>query len=106
MIDILAHDQGGSFGVGVSFYGTGISRSAAANIRVPVLFIAGDNDPLCPVDNLKDTGKEIEHQKIVVFQGRGHGFVHRPQSPEEDEDAEKAFVIMRNWLHDGLAIEQ
>nr|XP_027091939.1 carboxymethylenebutenolidase homolog isoform X3 [Coffea arabica] len=105
VIDILAHDQGGCFGVGVSFYGTGISTSAAANIRVPVLFIAGDNDPLCPVNNLKDIGKEIEHQKIVVFQGRGHGFVHRPESPEEDEDAEKAFVIMRNWVHDGLAIE-
>lgn len=105
VIDILAQDQGGCFGLGVSFYGTGISTSAAANIRVPVLLIAGDNDPLCPVDNLKDIEKEIEHHKIVFFQGRGHGFAHRPQSPEEDEDAEKAFVIMRNWLHDGLAIE-
>lgn len=105
VIDILAQDQGGCFGVGISFYGTRINTSVAAKIRVPVLLIAGDNDPLCPLDVLKDIDKESEHHKIVVFEGRGHGFAHRPQSPEEDEDAEETFVIMRNWLHDRLAIE-
>ncbi|KAL3503803.1 hypothetical protein ACH5RR_033644 [Cinchona calisaya] len=105
VIDILAQDQGGCFGVAVSFYGTRINTSVATNIRVPVLLIAGDNDSLCPIDILKGIEKKIEHSKVVVFEGRGHGFAHRPQSPEEDEDAEKAFVIMKNWLHDGLAIE-
>ncbi|KAL9342330.1 hypothetical protein Peur_065655 [Populus x canadensis] len=36
---------------------------------------------------------------------KGHGFAHHPNSPEEDTDAEAAFTIMRNWLHDGLVIQ-
>ncbi|CAI9115026.1 OLC1v1015861C3 [Oldenlandia corymbosa var. corymbosa] len=105
VIDILAQDQGGCFGVGVSFYGTRINTSLATNVKVPVLFIAGDNDPLCPINTLKDAEKQIEQSKVVVFEGRGHAFAHRPESPEEDEDAETAFVLMRNWLHDGLDTE-
>lgn len=106
LIDILAEDKGACFGTGVSFYGTRINNSLAANVSVPVLFIAGDNDPLCPVDVLKDMEKEIKGSKVIVYKGRGHSFAHRPQSPEEDEDAEEAFVIMRNWLHDGLVVEE
>ncbi|CAL5324349.1 unnamed protein product [Camellia sinensis] len=33
----------------VSFYGTRIDPSVVANIKVPVLFIVGDNDPSCPM---------------------------------------------------------
>lgn len=104
VIDILAEDQGVCFGIGVSFYGTRINTSAAANVKVPVLFISGDNDGLCPVDVVKDMGREIKGSKVKVYGGRGHGFAHRPQSPEEDEDAEDAFVIMRNWVRDGLVV--
>ncbi|KAJ6693667.1 hypothetical protein OIU85_004445 [Salix viminalis] len=51
--------------------------------------------------SLKDIEKRIgEGSEVVVFEGRGHGFAHNPSSPEEDEDAEKAFTVMRNWLHE------
>ncbi|XP_015902438.3 uncharacterized protein LOC107435355 [Ziziphus jujuba] len=103
VIEVLARDQGTHFGIGVSFYGTRMDLSVASNIKVPVLFISGDDDPLCPVTVLKDAEKRIGRgSRVEIFQGRGHGFVHRPESPEEDGDAERAFVMMRNWLHDGL----
>lgn len=105
VIDVLAQDQGGCFGIGVSFYGTRIDQSLASNVNVPVLFVSGDNDPLCPVNALKDVEKSIGRgSKVLIFKGRGHGFAHRPGSPEEDEDAEQAFTEMRNWLHDGLVM--
>lgn len=105
LIDTLAKDQGACFGLGVSFYGTRIDSCAASNVQVPVLFISGDSDPLCPVSILHDTEKNIgKGSKAIIFKGRGHGFAHRPESPEEDSDAEEAFIIMRNWLHDGLVL--
>ncbi|KAK6115512.1 hypothetical protein DH2020_007781 [Rehmannia glutinosa] len=106
VIDILAQDQDAYFGSAVSFYGTRIDSSVGANIKVPLLLITGENDALCPVSVLEDiTKSNQELTKMVVFQGRDHGFVHRPQTPEEDADAEEAFMIMRNWLHDGLLVK-
>lgn len=105
VIDVLARDEGSYFGIGVSFYGTRMNSSVAANVKVPVLFISGDNDTLCPVSNLIDIEKKIGNgSRVLIFEGRGHGFAHRPESLEEDEDAEKAFAAMRNWLHDGLVV--
>ncbi|CAK7344785.1 unnamed protein product [Dovyalis caffra] len=107
VIDVLSRDQGAYFGVGVSFYGTRMDPSLASNIKVPVLFISGDNDRLCTVGILKDVEKSIgQGSKVVIFEGRGHGFAHRPNSPEEDTDAEEAFAIVRNWLHDGLVVQK
>lgn len=105
LIDILAQDQGSQFGVGISFYGTRIDLSVASKIEVPLLLIAGDNDPLCPVNVLKEVENNANGCKKVVFEGRGHGFAHRPQSLEDDKDAEEAFLMMRNWLHNGLLSE-
>ncbi|XP_070682518.1 uncharacterized protein [Malus domestica] len=104
VIEVLAQDQGAYFGIGVSFYGTRMNdTSVASNVKVPVLFITGDNDPLCRVSVVESIEKTIGRgSRVVSFKGRGHGFAHRPQSFEEDEDAEKAFTLMRNWLHDGL----
>ncbi|KAK0575569.1 hypothetical protein LWI29_002901 [Acer saccharum] len=65
----------------------------------------GDNDPLCQVSIIKDIEKRIGRgSRTDIFEGRGHAFAHRPGSPEEDADAEQAFTIMRNWLHDGLVV--
>ncbi|CAL5420599.1 unnamed protein product [Camellia sinensis] len=47
LIDALTQDGGACFGIGVSFYGTRIDLSVVANIKVPVSFIVGDNDPSC-----------------------------------------------------------
>lgn len=106
VIDALSRDQGALFGVGVSFYGTRMNPSLASSIKVPVLFISGDNDPLCTVSVLKDFEKSIgQGSKVVIFEGRGHGFAHLPNSPEEDKDADEAFTIIRKWLHDGLVLQ-
>nr|GMD75742.1 carboxymethylenebutenolidase homolog [Ipomoea batatas] len=102
ILDILAKDQGSSFGAGISFYGTRINTSLSTKIKSPLLLISGNDDPFCPVSVLNDVDENVEKSKVVVFKGRGHGFVHRPQSPEEDRDAEEAFVIMRSWLNDFL----
>ncbi|XP_026455546.1 carboxymethylenebutenolidase homolog [Papaver somniferum] len=107
ILETLSQDQGSYFGTGACFYGTRINPSVADSINVPVLFISGDKDPLCPVELLHDLEKNIGRgSKVVVFEGRGHGFVHRPESQEEDEDADAAFSILRNWLHDGLVVKK
>ncbi|KAK4433607.1 Carboxymethylenebutenolidase [Sesamum alatum] len=69
VIDILAQDQGGYFGTGVSFYGTRIDSSVASNIKVPLLLITGDNDALCPISVLEDITKRNKQLKTVVFHG-------------------------------------
>lgn len=103
VIDVLARDEGTCFLIGASIYGTQVDPSLATKVKVPVLLISGDNDPLCPVSVMKDLEKGMgEGSKLVIFGGRGHGFVHNPGSPEEDDDAEKAFLMLRNWLHHGL----
>lgn len=103
VIDVLAQDEGACFSIGASLYGTEVDPSVASKVKVPVLLISGDNDPLCPVSVMKDLEKGMgEGSKLVIFEGRGHGFVHNPGSPEEDEDAEQAFLMLRNWLHHGL----
>ncbi|CAN8303424.1 unnamed protein product [Cochlearia groenlandica] len=100
VVDVLAADENGYFKTGVSFYGTRIDTNVAGDVKVPVLFIAGDRDPLCQVEGLNHIEKKIgEESKVVVFEGRGHGFVHRPETPEDDRDADEAFGVMRNWLH-------
>ncbi|KAJ4967044.1 hypothetical protein NE237_018893 [Protea cynaroides] len=105
LIETLAQDQGTYFGVGLCFYGTRMDPSLTDHIKVPLLFVSGDNDPLCPVGVLMDMEKRIGRgSRVVVFKGRPHGFAHRPESPEEDGDAEEAFVIMRNWLNEALTV--
>lgn len=106
LIDVLAQDHEAYFGSGVSFYGTRIDPSAAGNVKVPVLLVTGDGDALCPVNALEEVVKRNDElMKMVVFKGRGHGFVHRPQNPEDDEVAEEAFTLMRGWLSDGLLVK-
>ncbi|XP_010543695.1 PREDICTED: carboxymethylenebutenolidase homolog [Tarenaya hassleriana] len=103
VVDVLASDQYAFFSTGVSFYGTRMDLAAAENVKVPVLFVTGDRDPLCEVEGLYEMERKIgKGSKTVVFEGRGHGFVHRPETPEDDRDAEEAFAVMRNWLHEKL----
>ncbi|KAL9234605.1 hypothetical protein vseg_009459 [Gypsophila vaccaria] len=103
LLEVLAGDEKSIFGTGVSYYGSRMDPSAARNVKVSVLLITGSNDPLCPVNVINEVNNAIANEsKVVIFEGRGHGFVHRPQTPEEDDDAEEAFTIMRNWLSDQL----
>ncbi|KAL5715748.1 carboxymethylenebutenolidase [Ranunculus cassubicifolius] len=101
LIDVLSQDT--CFSTAVCFYGTQMPTSLD-DIKVPVLFISGDSDPLCPIQTLKKYEEGIgKGSRLVVFKGQGHAFAHMPDSPEADQVAEEAFVITRNWLHDGLA---
>lgn len=105
VLEVLAQDTGACFGAGVSFYGTRMKSLNVSDVKVPVLFILGDNDPLCTVNDVQNINKKLNGgSKVVIFEGRGHGFAHRPGSPEEDDDAEKAFMIMREWFNDNLVI--
>ncbi|CAN6932199.1 hypothetical protein Bca4012_098531 [Brassica carinata] len=105
VVDVLAADKNGYFSTGISFYGTRINSAVAGDVHVPVLFIAGDIDPLCQVEGLKEIVEKIgEESKVLVFEGRSHGFVHRPETPEDDRDAEEAFSVMRNWVHQHLLL--
>ncbi|OMP00044.1 Dienelactone hydrolase [Corchorus capsularis] len=91
VIDVLAVDEGGCFSTAVSSYGIRMDLSAASKVKVLVLFISGDNNPLCPVSVLNEFEKGTGRgSKVVIFKGRGHAFAHRPGSPEEDVDAEQA----------------
>lgn len=102
LIEALSRDEQAYFGTGICFYGTNVDSSKGSNIRVPVLFVCGDNDPLCSVSTMHQLEKNIQSSRVVIYPGRGHGFVHRPESEEEDQDAEDASAITRNWLHDNL----
>lgn len=105
VLKVLAEDRGSCFGTGISFYGTRMDPFSASSIKAPVLFILGDSDPLCAVSEIENIQKKIGiESKVVIFPGRAHGFAHRPGSPEEDVDAEQAYVIMRDWLYDHLAV--
>ncbi|XP_045807094.1 carboxymethylenebutenolidase homolog [Trifolium pratense] len=105
VLEVLARDQGACFGTGISFYGTKIDPLIASDVKVPVLFILGDNDPFCTVGEIKNIQMKIDRgSKVVIFPGRGHGFAHRPGSLEEDDDAEQAYVIMRDWIYENLMV--
>lgn len=99
LVETLARDTQSHFGAAVCFYGTRFDPSLASQLKIPVLFIVGENDPLCPVDLLRQMESQIKGSQVCVYAGRGHGFAHHPESLEEDEDAEDAFNIMRNWLN-------
>ena len=102
LIETLARDKPSRFGTGICFYGTDMDTSQAQNISVPVLFISGDSDTHCPPNTVQDMAKRIHGAKALVYADRGHGFAHRPESQEEDDDAEDAFAAARTWLHDFL----
>jgi len=107
LVEALARDadagEGGRcFSAGVCFYGSRMDASLGARLAAPVLFVCGDGDPLCPVETVRELERRAGGARAAVYAGRGHGFAHRPQSVEEDADAEDAFNAMRGWLHDHL----
>ncbi|CAL4908348.1 unnamed protein product [Urochloa decumbens] len=102
LVELLARDAERCFSAGVCFYGSRMDASLGAAVAAPVLFVCGDGDPLCPVETVRELERSAKGARAAVYAGRGHGFAHRPQSVEEDVDAEDAFNAMRAWLHDHL----
>ncbi|KAK8946945.1 hypothetical protein KSP39_PZI006901 [Platanthera zijinensis] len=106
LIETLAKDENSYFGTAVCFYGTRMDPSLAHHINVPVLFISGDGDPFCQATLVLEMEKRIRGSKAVIYGGRGHGFAHRPESQEDDRDAEDAFNVSRSWLKDYLVFDE
>ncbi|XBJ18202.1 carboxymethylenebutenolidase homolog isoform X1 [Triticum dicoccoides] len=102
LVETLARDAGACFRAGVCFYGSRMDASLGAQITAPVLFVCGDGDPLCPVETVRELERSARGAKAAVYAGRGHGFAHRPESLEDDGDAEDAFAMMKSWFHDHL----
>ncbi|KAG8085665.1 hypothetical protein GUJ93_ZPchr0010g9059 [Zizania palustris] len=102
LVETLARDGGVSFSAGVCFYGSRMDASLGPRLAAPVLFVCGDGDPLCPVETVRELEAGSSNAKAVVYAGRGHAFAHRPQSLDDDGDAEDAFALMRSWLHEHL----
>eukprot|EP00250_Pteridium_aquilinum_P009590 c18777_g1_i1 orf=138-1091(+) len=101
VLEALARDTKQQYATAVSFYPTRFDEALAAEINVPILFIAGDEDELCAPDKLHNVAGQIKGSVARVYPGRGHAFAHRP-TPDDDEDAEDAFVAMKAWLHKHL----
>lgn len=102
LVETLARDADNCFSAGVCFYGCPMDASLGDRIAAPVLFVCGDGDPYCSVEMVQELERRARGARAAVYAGRGHGFAHRPQSVEEDADAEHAFNAMRGWLHDHL----
>eukprot|EP00271_Cylindrocystis_brebissonii_P003817 TRINITY_DN1505_c0_g2_i1.p1 TRINITY_DN1505_c0_g2~~TRINITY_DN1505_c0_g2_i1.p1 ORF type:complete len:336 (+),score=60.43 TRINITY_DN1505_c0_g2_i1:266-1273(+) len=102
LIETLARDDEGRFSAGVFFYGTRFETSLGAKIKVPLLLITGDSDPLCSEEDVRQVAQGVAESKVAVFTERGHAFAHHPKTVEEDEDAEEAFIMAKKWLHDHL----
>ncbi|WVZ98664.1 hypothetical protein U9M48_044072 [Paspalum notatum var. saurae] len=102
LVEALARDSGACFSAGVCFYGVPMDASLGDRVAAPVLFVCGDGDPYCAVDTVRELERRARGARALVYAGRGHGFAHRPQSVEDDADAEDAFNAMRAWLHDHL----
>jgi carboxymethylenebutenolidase len=90
------------FATAVSFYGSRNILDSADSVKVPLLLITGESDSFSPPDVNKQLESLVEGSKAIVYPGRGHGFVHSPDSLEDDEAAEEAFTAMRRWLKDHL----
>lgn len=104
LVETLARDADADacFSAGICFYGSRMDASLGARIAASVLFVCGDGDPLCPVETVRELERSARGAKAAVYAGRGHGFAHRPESLEDDGDAEDAFAMMKSWLHDHL----
>lgn len=106
LVETLARDagngNGNAFGAGVCFYGCPMDASLGDRVAAPVLFVCGDGDAYCTVETVRELERRARGARAAVYAGRGHAFAHRPQSTEEDADAEDAFNAMRAWLHDHL----
>jgi pimeloyl-ACP methyl ester carboxylesterase len=66
-------------------------RDRLVEITAPVVAVAGDHDPVCPPDLLREIADGVQHGRLVVLDGVGH------QAPAErpDEVAELIRVLAK-----------
>jgi hypothetical protein len=72
------------------------------DIRVPVLFVHGDRDPLCPVEALESarrTHMRNAASTVHVIAGADHGFALRASDPRNAADVNAELVTtVDGWL--------
>ncbi|HEY3637126.1 MAG TPA: alpha/beta hydrolase [Rhizomicrobium sp.] len=66
------------------------TRAQLAEIRCPVLILAGSYDPITPVACAEEIKDSLPHAQLDIFEGAGHG-VHRDQ-PDKAERVMRAFL--------------
>lgn len=52
LVEALARDAEGCFSMGICFYGSRMDASLGDRIAVPMLFVCGNGDPLCPEETV------------------------------------------------------
>lgn len=96
----------------VSFYGTRFDGAAVGrNLKCAVMFIAGETDPLVPVDDvhllrktIETSNSEMKACEILVTTGAGHAFVHRPKSDEDKADSDTFKMKAIGWMSKYLSV--
>lgn len=75
----------------------------------PLLFVCGDNDPLVPssvIESLRDTldteNASMEDCEIIIAEGAGHAFAHRPKTEDDRADSEYLLQRATKWLSQNL----
>lgn len=82
------------------FAGREIGRDA----KCPVMVVTGDCDELVPpevVGHLRAglaENSSVSDWAIRVYEGAGHAFAHKPQSDQDQVDAEASLQSAIQWL--------
>ncbi|KAJ8277711.1 hypothetical protein GJAV_G00078900 [Gymnothorax javanicus] len=91
---------------GVSFYGIVRDTEDRYNLRIPTLFIFGENDDIIPLDQVTTLEKRLQEKcsvtfQVKVFPGQTHAFAHRKRediNPNDKPFIEEARMDMLKWL--------
>jgi pimeloyl-ACP methyl ester carboxylesterase len=66
------------------------STSLLGQIRIPVLVVAGDDDPIAPAEGMEEMARAIPGAQFAVIAGAGH--VSPLEQPQAVNDAVNAFL--------------
>ena len=69
LVETLARDIESHFGANVCFYGTRFDPSLNSHLKIPVSFIVGENDPLCPLDLLRQMESQLKGSQVCIYTG-------------------------------------
>ncbi|KAF7661770.1 hypothetical protein LDENG_00253660 [Lucifuga dentata] len=92
---------------GVSVYGIIREEEDRYELKIPTLFIFGDNDDYIPLDQVSILEAKLKEKctvdyQVKIFPGQTHGFVHRKRediNPIDKPSIQEARTDMLNWLN-------
>jgi carboxymethylenebutenolidase len=77
--------------------------SSAANLKSPVLFLYGENDPSIPPSEhakiVQTLGEMKKEYVLAAYPGAEHGFFNGRRNSYHAESAKKAWQLVRTFLH-------